>query len=309
MDAYKKRKRAGRYVNVLQFDHAFHPVAARGEERWFVGYGVAAFVYRLLILFGIALFVSQKFFVIGAALALFAVGVRVVVPLIRRVVFLLTSPRLGEKRVRAVAISAGLALGVAGFLFLFPVPSLTSAEGVVWPPEGAEVRARAEGVVLRLLVEPNAVVEPGDPLVLTRDASLEARVAVLQAQLRELRARHHAERMTDRVKAQITSEEITTVTAELAPAEAPVPAVGAFGGAAASSSSNASTSTALLGRAVRSRARQANTSLSQRGSRPGTEARGEGGSCVSRLTAADKGVSPWNGRSPVSSSYRTIPSE
>ena len=91
-----------------------YPVIARGEERWFFGYGVAAFVYRLLILFGIALFVSQKFFVIGVLLALFAVAMRVVVPLIRGVAFLLTSPRLGEKRIRAVATSAGLALGVAG---------------------------------------------------------------------------------------------------------------------------------------------------------------------------------------------------
>jgi putative peptide zinc metalloprotease protein len=214
--------RSTQYLGYLVLHHLYgleqvrYPVAARGEERWFAGYGVAAFVYRLLILFGIALFISQKFFVIGALLALFAVAVRVVVPLFRRVSFLLTSPRLGEKRVRAVASSAGLALGVAGFLFLFPVPSLTSAEGVVWPQEGAEVRARAEGFVLRLLVAPNAVVDPGDPLVLTRDPSLEARVAVLEAELRELRARRHAERTTDQVKAQITLEEIATAAAALA---------------------------------------------------------------------------------------------
>ena len=193
-----------------------YPVAAPGEERWFAGYGVAAFIYRLVILFGIALFVSQKFFVIGVLLALSAVALRVVVPVIRGVAFVLTSPRLGENRVRAVATSAGLALGIAGFLFLFPVPSLTNAEGVVWPPEGAEVRARAEGFVRRLLVAPNAVVDPGDPLILTRDPSLEARVAVLEAELRELRARHHAERTTDQVKAQITLEEIATAEAALA---------------------------------------------------------------------------------------------
>jgi putative peptide zinc metalloprotease protein len=193
-----------------------YPVMARGEERWFFGYGVAAFVYRLLILFGIALFVSQKFFVVGAVLALFAVVMRVVVPLVKRVSFLLTNPRLGGRRARAIAVSTGLAGAIAGFLFLFPVPSLTSAEGVVWPPEGAEVRAGAEGFVVRLLVAPNAVVDPGDPLVLTRDPSLEARVSVLEAELQELRARHHAERTTDQVKAQITLEEIATAKASLA---------------------------------------------------------------------------------------------
>ncbi len=214
--------RSTQYLGYLVLHHLFgleqvrYPVMARGEERWFAGYGVAAFVYRLLILFGIALFISTKFFVVGAALALFAVATRVVVPLIRHVSFLFTNPRLGEKRVRAVASSAGLALALGGLLFLLPVPSLTSAEGVVWPQKGNEVRARAEGFVLRLLAAPNAVVTPGDPLVLTRDPSLEARVAVLEAELRELRSRHHAERTTDQVRAQITREEIATTTAELA---------------------------------------------------------------------------------------------
>jgi len=217
--------RSTQYLSYLVMHHLFglervrYPVSARGEEAWFVGYGVTAFLYRLLIVFGIALFISKKFFVIGVLLALLSVGMRVVVPLLRHVAFVLTSPRLAEKRPRAIATSAGLTLAVAGFLFLFPMPSLTRAEGVVWPPEGAEVRARAEGMVLRLLVEPNAVVEPGDPLVLTRDASLEAHVAVLQAQLRELRARHHAERTTDQVKAQITLEEIATAAAALARAQ------------------------------------------------------------------------------------------
>jgi putative peptide zinc metalloprotease protein len=233
--------RSRQYLSYLVLHHLFgldkvrYPVLAPGEERWFAGYGVAAFVYRLLILFGIALFVSQKFFVVGVLLALFAVTVRVAVPLIRGVAFVCTSPRLGEKRIRAVATLGGLALGILGFLFLFPVPSLTSAEGVVWPPEGAEVRAGAEGFVLRLLVEPNAVVEPGEPLILTRDPSLEARVAVLEAELRELRARHHAERTTDQVKAQITLEEVATATAALARAREQIgevivrsPAHGAF---------------------------------------------------------------------------------
>jgi putative peptide zinc metalloprotease protein len=214
--------RSTQYLAYLVLHHLFgleqvrYPVSARGEAPWFVGYGVSAFLYRLLILFGIALFISKKFFVIGVLLALLSLTMRVVLPLLRRLAFLFTNPRLAEKRTRAIATSAALALAVAAFLIFFPMPSLTRAEGVVWPPEGAEVRAHADGVVLRLLVEPNAVVAPGDPLVLTRDASLEAHVEVLQAQLRELRARHHAERTTDRVKAQITSEEIETVAAALA---------------------------------------------------------------------------------------------
>ncbi len=215
-------QRSTQYLSYLVFRHAFglensrYPVSAPGEAPWFFGYGVAAFVYRLFIMVAIALFVAERFFVVGVLLALFAVAMQVVVPLGRALVFLLTNPRLGEKRPRALVASFGTALAVSGFLLLAPVPLSTRAQGVVWPPEGAEVRAGADGFVVRVLAAPGSMVGSGDPLVLTRDPTLEAALAVREAELRELRARHHAERRTDRVRAQITLEEIRTAEASLA---------------------------------------------------------------------------------------------
>ena len=116
----------------------------------------------------------------------------------------------------SIATAAGIVLLLLGGVLALPVPLLTTAEGVVWLPEDAQVRARTGGFVERLLVEPDALVEAGDPLVLTRDETLDAEVAALEAQLRELRARYHAERQSDRVRAQITQEEMSGVSAELA---------------------------------------------------------------------------------------------
>jgi len=201
--------------HVCRLDHVRNLVTARGEAAWFVGYGVASFVYRLVILVGIAVFVANRFFIVGVALALFAITMQVVVPLIRQIAFLLTSPRLGEKRPQALAITGAIALALAVLTLLVPLPSRTRAEGVVWAPEGAEVRAGADGFVLQVLARPDTLLEPGQPLLLTRDPSLEARVAVLEAQLQELRARHHAERGRERVKARITAEEIETTVKAL----------------------------------------------------------------------------------------------
>jgi putative peptide zinc metalloprotease protein len=192
------------------------PVSAPGEEAWFVGYGVASFVYRLGVLFAIALFLSKKLFVVGVLLALFAVGSQIVFPLLRHMGFLLTSPRLAANRARAIGVWAGAFLSLAGLLFLLPMPLFTRAEGVVWPPEGSEVRARADGFVVELLREPDSIVQPGEPLVLTRDPSLEAEVAVLEARVRELRALHHAEKRITQVKAQITLEQLAMAEAALA---------------------------------------------------------------------------------------------
>ncbi len=202
--------------HVCRMDRVRNPVMARGETAWFIGYGVASFIYRFVILFGIAIFVASRFFVVGVVLALFAVTMQLVVPLLRQAAFLLTSPLLGGRRHQALAITGAIALALAALVLLVPLPSRTRAEGVIWPPDGAEVRAHADGFVLQLLAEPDSWLEPGQPLILTRDPSLEARVAVLEAQLRELRARHHAERGRERVKARITAEQIETTIAALA---------------------------------------------------------------------------------------------
>ena len=191
------------------------PVAVRGEEKWFAFYGAAAYFYRTLMMLGIALFLAGRFFAVGVALAVFVAVMQLLVPLLRRAMFVLTSPRLQRVRSRAVLASLGIAAAVAFLVLVMPVPLFTRAEGVVWPPEESQVRARADGFVLRVLALPDAQVAAGDPLILTRDPTLETRVAMLEAQLRGLRARHHGERLTDLVRAQITLDEISTVEASL----------------------------------------------------------------------------------------------
>lgn len=214
--------RSNQYLGYLVMHHGFgldkvrNPVSTHGEEPWLLGYGVASFCYRMLVMFGIALFLTSKFFIVGVLLAALGVGSQVVVPLLRHVSFLFTNPRLAEKRPRAILTSAVAVGGLAGFLLLVPLPLRTNAQGVVWPPPGAEVRARADGFVVRVLADPDAFVEPGTPLILTRDPSLEADIAVLEAQRDELRARRLAEWRSDLVKAQNTLQEIATVEAALA---------------------------------------------------------------------------------------------
>lgn len=202
--------------HICRMERVRNPVIAPGETAWFLGYGVASFLYRFVILFGIAIFVANRFFVIGVALALFAIATQLVAPLLRQTAFLLTSPALGGKRPQALAITGVLLSALAVLVLLVPLPSRTRADGVIWPPQGAEVRAHADGFVLQVMARPGAPVVPGQPLILTRDPSLEAEVAVLKAQLRELRARHHAERGRERVKAGITASEIATTIATLA---------------------------------------------------------------------------------------------
>jgi putative peptide zinc metalloprotease protein len=97
-----------------------------------------------------------------------------------------------------------------------PVPSWTRAEGVVWLPEQARVRAEVDGVVLRLLAAPDSLVNAGDPLVETDDPSLRQEVRLLEAKRRELDARLTEAQLRDRSQAQVVREEIKVVEADLA---------------------------------------------------------------------------------------------
>ncbi len=196
--------------------NARYPVNAPGEATWFFVYGIAAFVYRVLIVFGIAFFLAGRFFILGVLLALLSLSVQVVAPVVRQVVGVFFAPRFGEKRGRVVALSLATALGIVGGLLLLPIPLHTTARGVIWLPEHAQVRAGTDAFVTRILVDSNTPVEAGDPLVVVNDPLLEVRVARLQAELRALRAQHYNERVTDFVQAQITEEEIATAEAALA---------------------------------------------------------------------------------------------
>jgi putative peptide zinc metalloprotease protein len=128
---------------------------------------------------------------------------------------LLTSPVLQRQRARAVSICAGLAIGAAALLLAVPAPLATLAEGVIAPPEGAELRAGHEGTITRLLAQPDSRVERDQPLIETEDPFLKARTQNLQARLRELSIRRQVLLAEQKqVEANILDEEIQVVQAD-----------------------------------------------------------------------------------------------
>jgi len=199
-------------------EDARSPATTSGEEVWFFFYALAAFAYRMFIMFVIILFIAGKFFFVGVLLALWAIVTQLVVPLIRQLAFLVSSPALQQQRGRALAVTATSILVVTAILTLAPAPSWTRTEGVVWAPEQSEVRMGTDAIVVRFLTEPGTSVAPGDPLLLTDDPMLATRVAVLEAELREFNARYTLLRSSSQVEAAIAKDDIDTLEASLAAA-------------------------------------------------------------------------------------------
>jgi putative peptide zinc metalloprotease protein len=191
------------------------PLSTSGERFWFVLYTIASFIYRIFIYTAIILFIAGKFFIVGMLMAAWAVVTMVILPAGKAIKFLASSPKLGRKRTRAVVTSAlGLAIVVA-LVALVPVPLSTQAEGVIWIPEKSYVRAGTDGFIERILASPGSYVRRGKSLIECSDPLLPAEIKVLESRLRELKTIFDTEIISDRVKAEITKEEIAQATAEL----------------------------------------------------------------------------------------------
>jgi putative peptide zinc metalloprotease protein len=233
--------RANKYLGYLIQRRLFgmkdaeSPAHNRWEKFWFVLYGIAAFIYRMFIMFVIILYIGGKFFIIGVLLALWSVTTMLVVPMVKHTSFLFTSPKLRRKRVRSIGATA-LAIGIVlALLFVLPVPHWTRTEGVTWPSERSQVRAGADGFVVGVLAVPGTQVAAGQPLIALEDPAADARVRLLEANLKELESQFMAARTVDRVQTEVIREAIEASTGALELARArlaelviPSPRAGVF---------------------------------------------------------------------------------
>ena len=216
------RARAHTYISYLCERYLFGCQDAIAEpalplERfWLTLYPIVAFIYRMFVLAAIALFLAGKFFFIGVLLALAGVAGWALVPLVKMVAYLCTSPRIHSVRRRALLASVLILATLVGVLLWAPLPLRTRAEGVIWVPEDARLRAGADGFVERIVAQPGARVRRGDLLIVCRDAQLTSRVKVLESQLDELDTRYMAQWLLDIRQAQIIKDEIAHVQERLA---------------------------------------------------------------------------------------------
>ena len=195
------------------------PQASAGERRWFIFYGVASFLYRTFVMILITLFIASEFFFVGVVLAIWAATTMFVLPIGKGLAYVLTSPELQRARTRARLVTFG-GLGVfLLFVLAVPLPLRTHAEGVVWVPENAEVRAAADGFVERLLVAPEASVSAGDLLLASVEPTLSAEVEESRARVRQFEVQYTSLMFEERTQAAAIDEDLRRERVVLARAE------------------------------------------------------------------------------------------
>ena len=200
---------------LFDLKHAFSPASAPGETAWFVVYSLASLTYRLMMLWFVCIYLTEKFFSLGIIVALLMVTTQIVLPLFKAIRFVFSSPSLGRKRQKALLTTAGVTVLLVLLLGVLPIPHYTLAEGVVWLPDEAQIKVEQEGFVGDLLVKSNQFVQQGDVLLTMHDDALETKAKIARAKVAELQSQYRAEKEADLVKAEILKESLHVAESEL----------------------------------------------------------------------------------------------
>ncbi len=190
--------RAQKHMQWLIQRYAFgltnaQPVSSRqGEKSLLLGYGIAALIYRVIILTGIVLFVAGKWFTLGLMFAGWSIFAWGVVPLVKFIHWLGTSPALHEHRGRAVTVTLVFTIVTLGGIGLIPVRDHRRAVGVVESATRAEIAIQTDGLIREVLVEAGQTVEAGQVILRAENPDMEARLRELRAELRKWRLTERA---------------------------------------------------------------------------------------------------------------------
>lgn len=197
-------------------DREARPPVTAPREGWFLsGYAVAAFLYRMSVLFFISIYLVVAMPVIGTAMVIWSLVTAIVLPIAKGLRYLALDPSIDLERGRIALRVAVIALLTFGALFVLPVPHVTVADAVLDPAEGGLLRVQGRGVVEQVLVTDGQEVKPGDPVALLSDPFLSLERLLAEAERADAVGRFGALPLSDRNGRKLWQEQIAYAEAKL----------------------------------------------------------------------------------------------
>jgi len=157
----------------------------RGEAVWLVLFGVGSSAYRLVVFVGITLFVAQSYLLLGALMALMLIATTVVLPPLKMLHYLATSPRLIGQRRRASFAALGLIGLILMLVTLPPAPHRVRVDGVLEAQAWRDLSSETEGRLVRIERPSGSRVRAGETLLTLENPLLDLRLSQLHAAERE----------------------------------------------------------------------------------------------------------------------------
>ncbi len=188
---------------------------ASGEWKWLIAYAPLSIVYGLFIVSYIVIWVGTKSVILGLLVALFALFSMIIKPLFNTIRSIISAVAIGPQQRHAKMVIITVLLLIFVLLCVVPVPFNTTAQGVIWIPEQAQIRPITEGFIKKILVSHGEQVEPNQIIFVLEDPALIAEREKLNNQLTGMHADQYNLIFQDPVRAASIGEQIEKVNAEL----------------------------------------------------------------------------------------------
>jgi putative peptide zinc metalloprotease protein len=193
--------------------------ASQGEQKWLLTYAPLAAAYRLLVATLLVLWLASIASVVGTAAGSLLVYLLVLRPL-WKLAGRVKNAADTEGWLRGGALRALAMVGAALiFALLVPLPYHTTAAGVVWLPEQAQLRAGSDGFVAAMLAADGQRIDSGQLLVRLDNPDLLAEYQTLTSQSERLQAELYGTLQKDAVGVRNAEQELERVQSALRRAE------------------------------------------------------------------------------------------
>jgi putative peptide zinc metalloprotease protein len=170
---------------VFGIPNAISPAYSAWEQGWMAAYGPIAAVYRVVICVGILWYIASFSIFVASIFLVASVITWVFTPIMKYLKYLLTSPELTRRRLRAVVITVCTLALLLGSVGAVPFPDRGTAEGIIEPVKVATIYMGADGIIEQVL-------QSGQPIDQTGQILVTASSEALATQQRELDGRHRA---------------------------------------------------------------------------------------------------------------------
>jgi putative peptide zinc metalloprotease protein len=218
-------QRSNAYVAYLAQRHLLgvsgvaNPVTGRGEAPIMFAYAILSYGYRWVVTGLILMWAGHISFWLGVLIGASVVFSMVIQPLVKLVMYLKSAPQLARHRSRGIGIAGTVAIVLLLIFCFLPLPFTTEAQGVVWLPEQARIRAATEGFVTEVLAKDGQEINIGDPIMVLSDPDLLAQCEGVRAAIQGLDIQYTREIGINAARAKSIAEEAAARRAELAQLE------------------------------------------------------------------------------------------
>lgn len=196
------------------------PVSDR-EPGWrlratLIAFGVAATLYRMVLLFAIAAVLASKLYVAGIGVAIAYLAKTIFGAAAKLMNYLWHAEETAAVRAHAVAIGVLALVVLPAAAVSVPLPTRVYARGVITSERETPVHALQAGFVNAVHVRPGAEVWGGAHLLDLHNDALDAAIAQVQAQIDAAQTRRDAFRLNEPTRAHQEEQRLAALQATLA---------------------------------------------------------------------------------------------